>query len=976
MKNLVNKLSLIIALFISIDSFAQNGLVEISGSLHDKTTGVPLKDAAVKIKGTANGSFTDENGFFKIKTTLKYPFTVQVNIPGYEKLEYVVENENASLKLGIEPQTLLLNEVVISASRISENVRKSPVSIDKLDIKAIRETPAPTFFDALENVKGVQLTTSSLSLKVPNTRGFNSPNNFRFQQLVDGVDIQAPTLGVSVGNTVGPNELDVLSVEIIPGTSSALYGINSVNGLANIQTKDPFKSKGISFYQRTGVNHIDGKDRPVSLLSESAFRIVGTLGDSNRFAYKLNGSYFEGTDWVSSNTTDQNPSGLATSNTDARFNSAESNPAYDAWNKYGDESNNRVTISLPDGVTLNNDGKTKTEIVRRTGYWEKDLVDPTVKTTKFDAGLFYKLPNNDRISYVYRIGSMDGVFQRGNKIQLNNVLLQSHLLEYKGQKLNAKLYANTESTGTSYNLKPLADNLDLTFKDNTKWKTDYQTALANAYALNGGDLVAANAAARVAADAGRPEPGSDAFNTIKNTIIGINNWDHPSVYKYVSQQDPTNTTGGAKLFQNSRMYHGDVQYDFSSILNNVVKIQAGADGRVYQVIPDGNNFVDFSKTINNRATTGGNNVYYSKFGGFVQASKELFDERLKIVGSLRYDKNPDFIGKWNPRLAIVFSPSKTQSIRVSGQNGYRFPALFEALSYVNNGGVRRVGGLSIVNDSLNYLQNSYTQSSVDAFIKAVGSDKSDANIQKYSNLLVAANIQSLKPEQVQALDFGYKAVLFNNKVVVDADFYFNKYTNFLGQVEVAVPTKSTADITSKNQEIIGTFEAAKSILNTPTKYRVYANSTNTFFGYGSAIRLSYNFYKKYSISANFNYNTFEAKNSSDVFGTKSNTFTGFNTPKYAANVQFGNRELFKNFGFNIVWKWQDAYDWNSPLANGKVPAFQTIDAQVSYNITKINTSVKVGGTNILNNRYIQYAAGPTIGALYYAAITYDFKFKK
>jgi hypothetical protein len=140
--------------------------------------------------------------------------------------------------------------------------------------------------------------------------------------------------------------------------------------------------------------------------------------------------------------------------------------------------------------------------------------------------------------------------------------------------------------------------------------------------------------------------------------------------------------------------------------------------------------------------------------------------------------------------------------------------------------------------------------------------------------------------------------------------------------------------------------------------------------------LSYNFYKKYSISANFNYNAFEAKNSSDVFGAKSNTFTGFNTPKYAANVQFGNRELFKNFGFNVVWKWQDAYDWNSPLANGRVPAFQTIDAQVSYNITKINTSVKVGGTNILNNRYIQYAAGPSIGALYYAAITYDFKFKK
>lgn len=972
----INILNIIVALIFSTNSFAQNGLVELSGTLHDKTSGAPLKNAQVKILGTSSSAITDELGFFKLKTTLKYPFTIVVQSIGYEKLEYVVENENSTLKLGIEPQTLLLNEVVISASRISENVRKSPVAIDKLDIKAIRETPAPTFFDALENVKGVQLTTSSLSLKVPNTRGFNSPNNFRFQQLVDGVDIQAPTLGVSVGNTVGPNELDVQSVEIIPGTSSALYGINSVNGLANVQTKDPFKNQGVGFYQRIGVNHIDGKDRAVSPLSETAFRVAGTIGDSSRFAYKVNGSHFQGTDWVSSNTTDQNPSGLSTSNNDARFNSPETNPAYDAWNKYGDESNNRVTINLPTGVTLNNDGKTKTEIVRRTGYWEKDLVDPTVRTTKFDAGLFYKLPNNDRISYVYRLGSMDGVFQRGNKIQLNDVLLQSHLLEYKGNKLNAKIYANSESTGSSYNLKPLSDNLDLTFKDNAKWKTDYQTALSKEYAANGGDLVAANAAARAAADAGRPEPGTDAFNALKNSIIGINNWDHPSVYTYVKKQDPTNTTGGAKLYQNSRMFHGDIHYDLSSLLGDVIKIQVGADGRIYQIIPDGNNFVDFSKTINNRATTGGNNVYYSKFGGFLQASKELFEERLKIVGSLRYDKNLDFTAKWNPRLAVVYSPTKTQSIRISGQNGYRFPALFEALSYVNNGGVRRVGGLQIVNDSLNYLQNSYTQTSVDAFVKAVGSDKSDANIQKHTSLLVAANIQSLKPEQVQALDFGYKAVLFNNKVVVDADFYYNKYTHFLGQLEVAVPTKSTDDITSKNQSQIGTIESAKDIMNTPTKYRVYANSTNTFFGYGSAIRLSYNFYKKYSISANFNYNAFEAKNSSDVFGAKSNNFTGFNTPKYAANVQFGNRELFKNLGFNVVWKWQDAYDWNSPLANGRVPAFQTIDAQVSYNINKINTSVKLGGTNILNNRYIQFAAGPTIGALYYFALTYDFKFKK
>ena len=976
MKKVIHLSLLFLAITLSGQVFSQNNLIQLSGKLHDKSTGEPLIGATVKIKDAAQGAVTDDKGLFTLKTGVKFPFTIEVNYAGYEKLLFTVESENSTLSLGLEPQVLITNEVVVSASRISESALKSPVAIDKLDIRAIRETPSPTFYDALENVKGVQLTTSSLSFKVPNTRGFNSPNNFRFQQLVDGTDIQAPTLGASIGNTVGPNELDIKSVEIIPGTSSALYGINSVNGLANLQTKDPYLTQGASVYQRIGVNHVDNKDHAASLLTESAFRVAGTVGDSSRLAYKVNGSYFQGVDWVSSNATDQNPSGLTTSNTESRFNSPENNPAYDAWNKYGDESNNKITVNLPAGVTLNNDGKTKTELVRRTGYWEKDLVNPTVKTTKFDGGLFYKFKNNSQISYVYRIGGMDGVFQRGNKIQLNNVLLQSHAVEYKGKKLTAKVYTNSESTGNSYNLKPLADNLDLTFKDNAKWKTDYQTALSAAYNSNGHDLVAANAAARAAADAGRPQPGTPEFDNVKSTITGINNWDHPSIYAYVKKQNPNNTTGGAQLYQNSRLYHGEFQYDLSSLTKDFVKVQVGGDGRVYDIIPDGNNFVDYTKTINNRATTGGKDVYYSKFGGFLQASKELFDERLKIVGSIRYDKNLDFDGKWNPRLAVVYSPTKNQSIRISGQNGYRFPALFEALSYVNNGGVRRVGGLSKINDSLNYLQNSYTQASVDAFTKAVGSDKSDANILKNQSLLVAANIQKMQPEQVQALDFGYKAILFDNKFVVDADFYFNQYKNFLGQLEVAVPTKTTADITSKNQDQIGTLASAKDVLLTPTKYRVYANSTNTFFGYGSAIRVSYNFFQKYSISANFNYNAFEAKNTTDIFGAKSNTFTGFNTPKYAANVQFGNREVFKNFGFNIVWKWQDAYDWNSPLANGRVAAYQTIDAQVSYKIEKANTSIKVGGTNILNNRYIQYAAGPTIGALYYASFIYDFPFKK
>ena len=944
-----------LALLFSLHFFAQNNLLQISGQINDKKSNEALVGAIVQIKGSNVVTTTDPNGKFVLKTALKFPFTISVSIVGYESQEFVVENEKSSINFQLNPNVLLINEVVVSASKTEESILKSSVAIDKLDIITIRETPAPTYFDALENVKGVQMTTGSLTFKVPNTRGFNSPNNFRFTQLVDGIDIQSPTLGMALGNTIGPNELDIRSVEIIPGSSSALYGVNSINGLSNSFTKSPFLFKGVSVYQRTGINHIDNIDHGTSAMTETAFRIANSFGYKSQFAYKFNASYFQGVDWVSSNTTDQNQYDLTSSN--PKFSELGSgsvtNPAYDGWNSYGNESNNNVPVAI---TYL---GKTQTFNVRRTGWEEKDLVDPTVKNIKLDGAFHYKINDKLELSYKYRYGQMDGVFQRGNKIQLSGATLQNHSIELKGQSLTFRAYTSIENTGKSYNLKPLADNLDLTFKDNKSWGNDYKAALQTA--VNSGiDLVTAQQIAREKADAGRYTPGSVEFNEAKNTIIGINNWDHASLIKDAP------ATGGAALIQKSKLYHADIQYDLSKYTSKIVDVLVGADGRINEVIPDGNNFVDFSKPIAERNTPGGKNVYYSKVGGFAQVTKKLLNDNLKLVGSLRYDKNFDFEGKFNPRVAVVYTFLKNHNVRLSYQDGYRFPALFEALSYVNNGGVRRVGGLEKINEGLGYLENSYTKTSIDNFSSAVNADiaaglsKNNA-ILKNKDLLEVANLQTLKPEHIQAFDFGYKSVLFDNSVVVDLDAYYNIEQGFLGQVEVAVPNIGAVGTDSS------AFDAYTKTRN--TRYRVFTNAKNTYFSYGGAIRLSYNFYKTYSISGNINYNDLQSQTQNDIF------ITGFNTPKWSTNIQFGNRELFKNFGFNIVWKWQENYKWESPLATGNVPSFNTFDAQVSYKIPKINTSVKVGGANVLNTRYYQYAAGPTIGALYYFSLTYDLKFK-
>src|SRR4030095_3171690 len=144
-----------------------------------------------------------------------------------------------------------------------------------------------------------------LTFKVPNTRGFNIPNNFRFMQLVDGVDMQAATLGVPLGNAIGPTELDIASVEITPGAASALYGMNAINGMSNLLTKNPFVYQGLSVYSRAGINHVGGTGRDISNLTETAIRYAKAF--NNKWAFKINGSYMRGTDWLSNTTTDQNP---------------------------------------------------------------------------------------------------------------------------------------------------------------------------------------------------------------------------------------------------------------------------------------------------------------------------------------------------------------------------------------------------------------------------------------------------------------------------------------------------------------------------------------------------------------------------------------------------------------------------------------------------------------------------------------------
>jgi len=928
----------IVFALLALRSYSQ-GAYTISGKIFDSAHAQQLGGASIRVKGSNQLTVSKEDGSFELKVFQRLPITLLVSYVGYQPQEFLVSDNNASaVSVSLYAQNQYAGQVIVSASRVSESILKSPVTIEKLDLRAIKESPAPSFFDALENLKGVQMTTLSIGYKVPNTRGFAGTTNSRFLQMVDGVDNISPGIGAPVANAVGPTELDIESVELIPGAASAVYGLNAINGISNLKTKNPFQYQGLSVYVKQGVNHIDGKDLSPSLYQEYAIRYAKAI--NKRLAFKINGSYSQGTDWVANDSTDQYYAAGNKTNASLGIGKA-SNPAADLINTYGDEYNS-------DMKTLTLQGKTYD--VSRTGYREQDLTDYAVKNSKIDAGLYYKFNSSLQASYAYRIGTVTNNYQRGNRVRLDGEQIQQHALEVKNNDFFIKAYYTQENTGAnSFNFRPLAENIDMAFKKSPQWWNDYTNGFNTAFAANGGNIAAAHTAARAFADNGRFVPGTAAFDSVRNKIIHTNNWD----------------TVGAQLLLQSAFWHIEGQYDWSRLIKGI-QLLTGGHYRRYIVTPDGNEYINPAVLTDPKRAN--DDFYYYNFGGFVQATKKVLDDKLKLTGSLRVDKTEYFDPKINPRIALVYSPAEQHNIRASYQNGYRFPTLFEGFAFVNNGGVRRLGGLKVTAGPLNVFENSYLNSSVTAFKNAVNADISNGvskntAINNQKGLLVQSTYGYIQPEHLNSFELGYKGVLLDNKLFVDADYYFNLYDNFIGQLDVTQPIRGTIGQTGGSNDSTAAFVYAGG--SSVKKYKMWTNSKSKISNQGFDIGLNYNFYRKFNIGANLAYAQLVEVHASDAFTP------AFNTPKWMANVSFGNRQLFKNTGFNLVWHWQDAFYWNSPLANGIVPAYNTVDAQVNYRFAKANTTVKIGGTNILNTYHTQYVGGPAIGGFYYMTLVFD-----
>lgn len=918
-------IALAIYLLTILQALAQSR--QLSGTVRDAENQQPLPGASVLIKGQLSGTVADAAGRFTLTTNQRGTLTILVSMVGHEAQSITLTDSRSTIDILLKPAVNALQDVVVAASRVEESLLRAPVTVEKMDARAIRETPSATFYEGLNNLKGVDMVTSGLTYRQINTRGFASTGNSRFLQLIDGVDNQPAGFGFSMGNLFGLSDLDAESAELVPGAASALYGPAAFNGALLMTSKNPFQYQGLSVQTKVGVNHLSDPNTNAAIYQDYGLRYAKAF--NNKLAVKLVASYMKGLDWFATDYTDVD----ATTSPELR---GPSNPAYNGLNIYGDEINRTIT-----GI-----GK-----VARTGYQEKDLTDYHVYSLKLNGAIHYRISPTLEAIYSYNFAKGTTNYTGSNRFSVNGFSLLQHRIELRGANFMVRGYTNQEDSHGSYNTRSLGQQIDRTWvrdlngnvvdpsiADQT-WFDRYTAAYQGK--IQG--ITSSNAAsARAFADQGRYLPGSPEFEQQKARLIGIQG------------------LAGAGILSQTNMYHADAQYNLTSALASAgltgTELLVGGNFREYSLFTNGTLFDDK-----------GGRIRYNEFGAFAQLSKSLLANKIKLTLSGRYDKNQNFAGYFTPRASAVYSPSDRHFFRASFQSGYRNPTPSDQFIKLNVGPITILGGAPSNSAGMNVYENSFNSSSIGGFVNGflgdVGKVGAQQAVLNNKDKLVKSNVSHIAPERVQSFEIGYRTLL-TSRLSLDANYYFGAYRNFILNTVVIRPNSVVL-----NADGTVNPAAAQDILSSNYQaFQLYTNAPDRVTAQGATLGLTYATASGYNLSGNGTWSDFNLQNANP------NNIPAFNTPRWKTNVTFGHRNVVPNLGFNVAWHWQDAFNWVgsfNDLQPGRIQAYHLLDAQVTYKLPAYKTLLKVGASNLTNQYMVQAYGSPAVGGLYYVSLVFD-----
>lgn len=891
----------------------------VKGKIINSKTNEKVSAVLVEIKDASTSTFTDDKGRFEIRTN-KSILTLVVSANGFETKEVDVQDFATPIEIEMMPANNLGEVIVTSASRTTQRKLTSPVTIEQISLKEIKNSPQLNYLDMVQGLKGVDVTVSSIGFTSVTTRGFNTSGNTNFTQITDGMDNQAPGLNFPLGQAISLTQLDIENIEMLSGASSALYGSRGLNGTMVMTGKDPFKYQGFSFLVTGGVNHVNGKKNqdPVSASPYQDYTVRWAKKINDKLAFKINSQFTKAKDWVATDASNKN--GIGNQDTD---------PNYNGVNYYGSATSVDINPFLqgardmmPELAPIIDPLLQNANYVARTGYQEYGYLDNNAKFFKINGEVRYKITDKIQAVASGTYGTGNAVYTNDTRYQLKGFKIGQYRVELKSDAWFVRSYATTENSGHTLIAGPTAQYINEGWKPsydpNTGdgWYPQYTMALLNGLAT-GLNISEAHIGARNFADQGRAMPGTPEFNQLKNQI----------------SLTPI-TQGGTLFLDRSKMYNTEAQYNFSKIIP-FVDVIGGLNWRMYNLNSDNTLFPDDGKPIN-----------VNEYSGYLQLGKKVLSNALTLQASFRYDKNSLFGSpKITSRASAVFEPAHENYIRFSYQNAYSFPSNIQALqnTLIGYNSYASGGSSFLLNEKYEFNKYApYTIESVEQFQQS----KNSADLVKFE-------YNDIKPQSVNSFELGY-AALIGKKVLLDVLGYFSTWDNFIGYEDVA-NTPGTTDVNAFLDR------------STYFQYNIALNGDQTVNTYGFAASVSVDLSRNYMFKMNYYTDKLENKNENQV--------KNFNTPNYHINAEFSNSGLGKKqlWQFSSSLRYKPAYYYvvTGGLGKGTVPASAVIDAQVSYRLPKIHSAIKLGGTNITNKYYSTGIANPRIGAVYYVTYAYN-----
>ena len=914
-----------------------NAQATLRGKVVDAESGEELIGAAIVVNsGGSGGSVTNYEGEFAVKVE-SLPAVLKISYTGYSAQEITVENATQKLDVRLSTNAIIIAEAVVRGQRIDDKQKAAPLTVENLDAIAIKETAAVSFYNGLGNLKGVDLTTASLGFTVINMRGFNSTSPVRSLQIIDGVDNQAPGLNFSLGNFLGCSELDVNKVDLVVGASSAFYGPNAFNGVISMESKNPFINRGLAVSLKTGERD----------LLEGAFRYADAIKNKAGqpfFAYKLNFFGLKANDWVADN---YDPITEAEGN--SIFTAGQNPGGWNAVNIYGDEYSGRFVSTYDARSGLNS--------FHRQGYKEVDIVDYNTKNAKAGVALHFRLNpakefESPELILASNYGTGTTVYQGDNRFSLRGIQFYQNRIELRQKdKFFLRLYSTNEDAGRSYDPYFTALKLQEASKTNEKWQQAYEFWWVR------NDL---GAVFKKMKDAGYGPP--DDYNALQQwqrdhsaelaqyhqqAQAYANQVDHPdnslaffepgtarfdSLFDAIVSRKNNSRENGTLFYDKSALYHAHGEYHFKpKFLNEWV---VGANARLYRPNSDGTIFND---SLGTRITN-------SEWGAYTGADKQVGN--FKFSATIRVDKNQNFDYLATPAASIVWTPKENNYLRVSFSSAIRNPTLTD--QYLN----LKVGPATLIGN-LNGFDSLITLESFRAY--------RDDNSQP----LVYQNIGPIRPEKVKTFELGYRTTLFN-RIYVDAGYYYNIYNDFIGyNIGLTLPFERV-EVFPGQYTYFPNFDELQ-------VFRVASNASQQVTSQGAAIGLNYYFLDYFMVQGNYSWNKLNTADTDPIV-------PAFNTPEHKFNLGFSGRDIKtwgKNtLGFMINYKWIDEFTFEgSPQFTGLIPSYELLDAQVNMNFPRISSTIKLGASNLLNNKQFQTYGGPRIGRMAYLSLVYDFRKK-